>query len=44
VQHEEDAADRRSGLDEDDALVECELAADVEELRDEVLVDSGRAL
>jgi hypothetical protein len=41
VQDEEDPANRRLGVDENRSLVECELAADVEQLRDEVLVDTG---
>jgi hypothetical protein len=40
VQDEEDPAHGRLGIDENGALVERELAADVEQLRDEVLVDT----
>jgi hypothetical protein len=41
VQDEEDPAHGRLGIDENRSLVERELAADVEQLRDEVLVDTG---
>jgi hypothetical protein len=43
VQHEEEPARRRVGVDENEPLVEGELAADVEQFRDEILVYRGLA-
>ncbi|MFL5961386.1 MAG: hypothetical protein ACJ757_00635 [Gaiellaceae bacterium] len=39
MEDQEQAADGHAGLDEDVPLRELELAPDIEELRDEVLVD-----
>jgi hypothetical protein len=39
VEDQEQAADRHAGLDEDVPFRQFELAPDVQQLRDEVLVD-----